>query len=112
MAPKNPLPNRFEVWLVELDPVRGSEIAKTRPCVVVSPDVANRQLRTVLVAPLTSTVRHLPIRVATIFDGQPGEMAFDQLRAVDRSRLRRCLGTLDHSTALAACLTLQQLFAY
>ena len=104
--------NRFEIWLVELDPTRGSEIAKTRPAVVVSPDVVNRHLRTVLVAPLTSTLKGYPTRVASTFQGKAGEIALDQTRAVDQQRLVKRLGTLDDATARQVCATLQRLFAY
>ena len=112
MPALTPFVNRFDVWLVEQNPTRGSEIAKTRPSVVVSPEVANRHLRTVLVVSLTSTFRNYPTRLTTQFQGRPGELAFDQLRAVDRTRLVRRLGQLDDLTAVAACATLQRLFAY
>jgi mRNA interferase MazF len=97
---------RFEVWLVRLDPVLGSEIGKTRPGVIVSPDEANASLRTVLVAPLTSVRRPWPTRVALSINGVDGEAALDQMRAVDKRRLVRPLGALtpDQAVAVAACL--------
>ena len=74
---------RFEVWLGSLDPVQGSEIAKTRPCVIVSPDVINRYLATMPVAPLTSTIRNYPSRLPCTIAGKNGQIALDQIRTVD-----------------------------
>jgi mRNA interferase MazF len=87
-------PRRFEVFLVALDPTLGSEIRKTRPCVVVSPDEANNALDTVVVAPLTSTIRHYPTRVGVRFQRRNGEIAVDQLRALDKRRLVKKLGVI------------------
>lgn len=78
---------RFEVYLVNLDPTVGSEIQKTRPCVVVSPDEMNRHIRTVIVAPMTTTHRQYPTRVACCFRGKDGQVVLDQLRTVDKERL-------------------------
>lgn len=83
---------RFEVWLVTLDPTRGSEIAKTRPCLVISPDSVNHALNTVIVAPLTSTRKPYPTRVDCQFDGREGQIALDQTRSVDKVRLMKRLG--------------------
>jgi mRNA interferase MazF len=88
-------PQRFDVYLVPLDPARGHEMEKTRPCVIVSPEHLNRYLRTVLVAPLTSVPRKYPFRVESKFGGRPGEVALDQIRCVDRGRLVKFLGQLD-----------------
>ena len=85
-------PKRDEVWLIALGPTTGSEIQKTRPCVVVSPDEMNRHLGTIIIAPMTSAVRQYPTRVPIVHAGKPGEVVLDQLRAVDRSRLVRKLG--------------------
>jgi mRNA interferase MazF len=87
-----------EIWLVNLDPTIGSEIKKSRPCVVVSPDVMNKYLATVIVAPLTSTRKDYPSRVDSIFQGSPGQIALDQLRAVDKLRLTKKMGLLDKQT--------------
>jgi mRNA interferase MazF len=84
-----------EIWLVNLDPTIGSEIKKTRPCVVVSPDAMNKYLATVIVAPLTSSHKNYPSRVDSIFQGIPGQIALDQLRAVDKVRLTKKMGLLD-----------------
>jgi mRNA interferase MazF len=87
-------PRRFEVFLVSLDPTVGSEMRKTRPCVIVSPDEANDQLHTVVIAPITSTLRGYPSRVAIRFRNRDGQVSIDHVRAVDTSRLVRRLGTV------------------
>jgi mRNA interferase MazF len=88
------VPRRFDVHLVGFDPAIGSEIKKTRPAVIVSPDEANRHLRTVVVVALTSAVRGYPTRIRLRFQGRDGEAALDQLRAVDKSRLGKRLGSV------------------
>lgn len=103
---------RFEVWLVSLDPTRGSEIAKTRPCVIISPDSVNRYLNTVMVAPLTSTRKPYPTRVDCQFDSHEGQVALDQSRSVDKSRLTKRLGQLDEGTNQKVCATLLAMFTY
>jgi mRNA interferase MazF len=105
------LPLRDEVWLVDLDPTQGVEIQKTRPCLVISPDEMNSHLQTVIVAPMTTVLRPYPTRVAVRFQGKRGQVAVDQLRAVDRKRLVRRLGTIAASTAHAATATLAEMFA-
>lgn len=92
-------PQRDEVWLVVLDPTQGAEIQKTRPCLVISPDEMNRHLRTVIVAPMTTVTRPYPTRVSMRFQGKRGQVALDQLRAVDRQRLVRMLGAVSAKTA-------------
>lgn len=87
-------PQRDEVWLVSLEPTIGSEIRKTRPCVVISPNEINRLLRTVIVAPLTSTIKNYPTRVTIIFQSRNSSIALDQICSVDKSRLLRKLGNL------------------
>ena len=94
-------PKRDEIWLVSLDPTQGSEIQKTRPCLVVSPDEANEYLRTVIVAPMTTVERAYPTRVGIIFQSRRGHVALDQIRAVDRERLIRKLGTASAKTLQA-----------
>ncbi|MBX2892824.1 MAG: type II toxin-antitoxin system PemK/MazF family toxin [Saprospiraceae bacterium] len=103
---------RFEIWLVSLDPVQGSEIAKTRPCVIVSPDVLNRHLATVLAAPLTSTIKNYPSRLNCSFAGKNGQIALDQIRAVDTSRLVKNVGILDNTTSFQLCALLMEMFEY
>mgnify|MGYP002777266140 CR=1 FL=1 len=103
---------RFEVWLVNLDPTQGSEINKTRPCLIISPDELNRHLRTVIVAALTSTRRDYPSRVNCTFQGKEGQIALDQIRSVDKTRLARRLGVIPVATAQEVCELLQELFQY
>ncbi len=103
---------RFDVWLVSLDPTRGSEIAKTRPCVVISPDPVNRSLNTIIVAPLTSTHKPYPTRVDCVFDGHNGQVALDQTRSVDKVRLIKRIGQLDEAVCYQVCDTLVALFTY
>ena len=102
---------RFEVHLVNLDPTIGSEIAKSRPCVVVTPDEMNMNLNTVIVAPLTHTVKGWPSRVPSRFGAERGEVALDQLRAVDKRRLIRLVGNLDAKARRAIVETLGEMFA-
>jgi len=104
-------PDRFEVWLVSLDPTRGSEIRKTRPCLIVSPDEMNHHLRTVIIAPMTSTQKAYPSRVSLTFQGKKGQVVLDQLRTVDASRLVRRLGRISKSRALDVAQRLQEMFA-
>ena len=103
---------RFAVYLVELDPTKGSEIAKTRPCVVVSPDIINQRLRTVIIAPLTSMVKPYPTRINSEFGGKQGQVALDQIRVVDRVRLRKQIGQLDEKTAQQIAGVLVAMFTY
>lgn len=105
------LPQQDEVWLVTLDPALGVEIQKTRPCLVISPDEMNRHLQTVIVAPMTTVTRPYPTRVPVRFQGKRGQVALDQLRAVDRVRLVRKLGTVSASTAQEAAATLVEMFS-
>lgn len=104
-------PRRDEVWLVSLDPTHGAEIKKTRPCLVVSPDEMNRHLQTVIVVPMTTTMRPYPTRVPVRFHGKSGQVALDQLRAVDRQRLVRRLGTVPDSAAQQASAVLLEMFS-
>src|SRR5437016_8544639 len=91
-------PRRDEIWLVSLDPTHGAEIQKTRPCLVVSPDEMNRCLQTVIIVPMTTTIRPYPTRVPVRFQGKSGQAALDQLRAVDKRRMVRKLGTVSPGT--------------
>jgi mRNA interferase MazF len=102
---------RFEVHLVRLDPTQGSEIRKTRPCVVISPDEMNRHLRTLIVAPMTTQGRVYPSRIAVTFEGVAGQVVLDQIRTIDKTRLVRRLGTLDEPTAQSVLEVLAALFA-
>ena len=103
-------PRLDEVWLVSLDPTQGAEIQKTRPCLVVSPDESNRHLRTVIIAPMTTVKRPYPTRVALTFQGKPGQVALDQLRAMDRQRLVRKLGRITPKVTAAVSTVLVEMF--
>jgi mRNA interferase MazF len=102
---------RFDVFLVMLDPTIGSELQKTRPCVVVSPDEINRNIATVLVTPMTTGGRRFPSRIPCEFDGKAGFVVLDQLRTVDKSRLVRRLGRMDESTGQDVLHALRAMFA-
>lgn len=101
---------RLSVWLVNLDPTIGSEIQKTRPAVIVSPDELNAHLSTVIVVPLT-TGRSYPFRVATKIQGKDGVAAIDQIRTVDKRRLVKRLGAIKGATAERLLQALGELFA-
>jgi mRNA interferase MazF len=103
-------PRRGDVHLIGLDPARGSEIKKTRPCVIVSPDELNAYLQTIVVAPLTSAGRPYPFRVPCHFENKPGLVVLDQIRTVDRERLLRKLGTLSASTLERVLRLLREMF--
>lgn len=112
MALKVPpaLPSRGDVYLVELDPTRGSEIRKTRPCLVVSPDELNHHLRTVIIAPMTTASQRSPFRLTCRFGGKQGRIVLDQLRTVDRERLRKRLGAIPPNTLTGALAILGEMF--
>lgn len=102
---------RFDVFLVSLDPTVGSEIRKTRPCVVVSPDEMNRHIGTVIVAPMTTAGRNYPSRVSCRFQGKTGQVVLDQIRTIDKSRLAKRLGHLPSAPAKAVLAVLAEMFA-
>ncbi len=103
--------NRFDVYLVNLDPTVGSEIKKTRPCVVVSPDEMNHYIRTAIVAPMTTKGQAYPSRVPCRFKGKRGQVVLDQIRTVDRRRLVKRLGRLTSTSAATVLQVLQEMFA-
>ena len=103
--------DRFSIFLVQLDPAKGAETAKTRPCVIVSPDELNRSVDTVIIAPMTTVRRGWPTRVEIGFQGKTGEIALDQIRAVDKTRLIKRLGKLDSESIALVLDTLGELFA-
>ncbi len=104
--------NRFDVYLINLDPTVGSEIQKTRPCVIISPDEMNRHIRTVIVAPLTTASKEYPTRIPCEFKKKKGHIVLDQIRTIDKKRLIKNLGTLDAETQLKVISILQRLFAF
>jgi mRNA interferase MazF len=105
-------PRRGDVWLVQLNPTRGSEIRKTRPCVVVSPNELNAHLQTFIVAPLTTGGHPYPFRVPCRFDGKDGHVIIDQVRVVDQERLTKRMGALTELTLRKVLSVLHQMFAW
>lgn len=103
--------SRFEVYLVNLDPTVGSEIKKTRPALVISPDELNRHIRTVIIAPMTTAVRAYPTRINCTFAGKKGQVVLDQIRTVDKTRLVKKLGTISTRTQQQVLASLGELFA-
>jgi mRNA interferase MazF len=101
---------QFEVYLVNLDPTIGSEIRKTRPCLVVSPNEMNEFVRTVIVAPMTTRGRPYVSRIPCRFQGRAGQVALDQIRTVDKQRLQKRLGRIAGSTASAVLAFLREMF--
>jgi len=104
--------NRFDVYLMNLDPTVGSEIQKTRPCLIISPDEMNRHIRTVIVAPMTTAGKDYPTRVICKFKKKKGQIVLDQIRTIDKTRLVKKLGTIDPETQLKVISVLQRLFAF
>jgi mRNA interferase MazF len=102
---------RFDIFLVNLDPTVGSEIQKTRPCLVVSPDEMNRHIATVIVAPMTTHSRPYPTRIACVFEGKSGQIVLDQLRTVDKVRLVKRLGRITPDDQRLVLEGLAEMFA-
>lgn len=102
--------SRGEVWLVNLDPAVGSEIRKSRPCVVISPPELNEHLKTVIVAPVTSQGFQAPFRISLTFQGTTGLVLLDQLRTIDKSRLIKKLGRIQPKTLATTLQKLRELF--
>jgi mRNA interferase MazF len=102
---------RFQVWLVSINPTKGKEINKPRPCVVISPNEM-AALSTVLVAPMTTKGFDLPCRIECKFKNKSGLILLDQIRAVDKTRLVKELGLIDEGTQIELSNALQELFAY
>jgi mRNA interferase MazF len=103
--------SRFEVYLVSLDPTLGSEVKKTRPRLVLSPDEMNHHIRTIVVAPMAPKGRRYPSRVPCRFQGKQGQVVLDQLRTVDKARLVRKLGHISKKTGIAVLAVLGEMFA-
>ena len=103
---------RFDVFLVSLDPTTGSEIKKTRPCVIVSPDEMNRHIRTVIIAPMTTKGPDYPSRIPLTFQSKKGQIVLDQIRTVDKVRLVKKLGSLREATARMTSDKLVEMFGY
>ncbi len=104
-------PRRGDVYLISLDPTRGKEIEKTRPCVVVSPDELNSHLATFIAAPMTRGGHSYPFRIPCRFQRKNGFVVLDQLRTVDRDRMVRRLGRVSSATLQTILDSLQEMFA-
>jgi mRNA interferase MazF len=102
---------RFDVYLVNLDPTTGSEIQKTRPCLIISPDEMNNSIAMVIIAPMTTKGREYPSRVNCSFEGKDGQVILDQIRTVDKRRLVKKLGTIGKETQTQVNSVLLELFA-
>ena len=102
---------RFEVWLVNLDPTVGSEIKKTRPCLIISPNEMNQHIATVIVAPMTTKGRPYPTRANCRFEDKDGQIILDQIRTIDNHRLVKKLGKIDSSTQKEVLAVLMEMFA-
>ena len=102
---------RFEVYLVNLDPTQGREIQKTRPCLVISPNKINRHIGTITIAPMTTRGRDYPTRVPVTFQGRNGQIVLDQIRTVDKTRLFRRLRQINENTAQKVLEVLAEIFA-
>ncbi len=101
---------RFDIYLVRLDPTMGSEIKKTRPALVISPNEMNHWIKTVIVAPMTTKKRNFPSRVMCDFQDKEGQIALDQIRTVDKVRLIRKLGRIDVNVQIAVLDKLAEIF--
>jgi mRNA interferase MazF len=92
--------NQYDIYWIDLDPTRGSEIQKTRPCVIISPNEMNNNINTVIIAPLTSKSKKYPTRVKVELDGREGWIILDQIRCIDKSRLVKRAGLLGQDTVI------------
>lgn len=102
---------RFDIFLIALDPTIGSEIQKSRPCLVVSPDEMNKYSRTIIIVPMTSTIKDYPTRIPVTFNGKEGSIVLDQIRTIDKTRIIKQLGTLDKKTSNAVLDALGKMFS-
>jgi mRNA interferase MazF len=102
---------RFEIYLVNLDPTVGSEIKKTRPCLVISPDEMNDNIRTLIVAPMTTAGRDYPSRIPCSFQGKDGWVVLDQIRTIDQRRLIKRLGIIEEPAQLYVLDALSRMFS-
>ena len=102
---------QFMVYSVELDPAKGNEIKKTRPCVVISPNSINNTLNTIIIAPLTHTNKNYPTRIVTNFNSETGNIILEQIRSVDKIRLVNKLGVVDNTTGEDCLKILRLMFS-
>jgi len=103
--------NRFDVFLVNLDPTAGNEIQQTRPCLVISPNEMNHHISTVIVVPITAGAKQYPTRITCSFQGKKGQIILDQIRTIDTKRLVQKLGVISKKTQSKTLSLLQELFA-
>lgn len=103
---------QFEIWTVELNPTKGAEINKTRPCIIISPNSINKMLNTIIIAPLTHSIKNYPSRVDCNFRREAGQVALDQIRSVDKMRLTKKIGRMDVVTNKNVCTILQVMFQF
>ncbi len=103
---------RFEVYLVNLEPTIGSEIQKTRPCVIISPDEMNQYIRTVIIAPMTTATKNYPTRVNLTFAGKKGQIVLDQIRTIDKTRLINKIGEINSDVSQQVIDVLQEMFSF
>jgi len=103
--------SRFEVYFVNLDPTMGSEIKKTRPCVIISPNEMNHNISTVIIAPLTSNLKNYPTRVPCKVEGKQGQIVLDQIRTVDKSRLIKKIDSLNKITQVKVLNIFKEMFS-
>ncbi len=109
MSGKNCL--QFDVWLIDLNPTKGSEVQKSRPCVIVSPNGMNNNLNTVIIAPLSHTNKNYPSRIPSLFKKDPGQIMLDQIRCVDKLRLTKKMGKIDDNTSSDVLKVLRTMFS-
>ncbi len=109
MSGKNYL--QFDVWLIDLDPTKGSEVQKSRPCVIVSPNGMNNNLNTVIIASLSHTNKNYPSRIPSTFKKDPGQIMLDQIRCVDKLRLTKKMGSIDDNTSVDVLKVLRTMFS-
>ena len=102
--------SRFDIYLINLDPVIGHEIRKTRPCVIISPDEMNQHIGTVIVAPMTTKGRNYPTRIPLTFKRKKGQIVLDQIRTIDKTRLVKRLGKLDKNVSAQILQILREMF--
>ena len=109
MSGKNYL--QFDVWLIDLDPTKGSEVQKSRPCVIVSPNGMNNNLNTVIIAALSHSNKNYPSRIPSLFKKDPGQIMLDQIRCVDKLRLTKKMGSIDNNTSSDVLKLLRTMFS-
>ena len=102
--------NQYEIVLVNLDPTIGSEMKKTRPCVIISPNEMNKYLQTIVIAPMTSNSRHYPTRVEVKHNKTKGWVVVDQIRTIDRKRVIKILGKLTENEIYKVKTTIQETY--